>query len=90
MIAIRNTNSRFGDEGPFAVESADALAREMQPMFRIWAAEAWDALAPEDRDENREVWIGAKVAAKTANFLAGLEVVKVNGVHRLTPVVFPR
>lgn len=33
----RNTDERFGCEGPFEAESAEALADEMMPSLRIWA-----------------------------------------------------
>jgi hypothetical protein len=79
MITVRNPNPQFGDAGPFVVESIDALTAEMAPTFRRWAVEAWDAMASEDRDEDREVWIAEQVAASSADFAAGLEVIA--GAH---------
>jgi hypothetical protein len=74
-ITVRNPNPQFGDAGPFAVESIDALTAEMAPTFRRWAIERWDAMAPEERDEDREVWIGEQVDAMSADFAAGLETI---------------
>jgi hypothetical protein len=75
-ITVRNPNPQFGETGPFVVESIDALTAEMAPTFRRWAVEAWDAMAPEDRDEDREVWIGEQVTASSADFAAGLEIIE--------------
>jgi hypothetical protein len=74
-ITVRNTNPQFGDAGPLVVESIDALTAEMAPTFRRWAVEAWDAMAPEDRDEDRDSWLTEQVTAMSADFAAGLEVV---------------
>jgi hypothetical protein len=74
-ITVRNTDNRFGDAGPFEVESIDAFVAEMQPTFRTWAVQAWDAMAPEDRDEDREIWISEQVTASSADFAVALEVV---------------
>jgi hypothetical protein len=74
-INVINTNDRYGERGPFAVESIDALTAEMAPTFRRWAVEAWDAMAPEDRDEDRDVWIGEQIDASSAEFALGLEIV---------------
>lgn len=76
MITVRNTNPQFGDAGPFHVESVDALTEEMQDTFRRWAVEEWDAMADEDRDGDREVWIAENVAATSADFAAGLEIIE--------------
>jgi len=75
-ITVRNPNPQFGEAGPFVVESIDALTAEMATTFRRWAVEAWDAMAPEDRDEDREVWIGEQVTASSADFAAGLEIIE--------------
>jgi len=75
MLNIRNTNPQFGDAGPFTAVSIDALVSEMTPTFRRWAMERWDAMAPEDRDEDRAAWLNEQVDAMAADFAIGLEVV---------------
>ena len=61
MITVRNTDARFGEPGPFAVESIDAFVTEMTPTFRVWAVEAYNAMASEDLPEDREIWIGEQI-----------------------------
>jgi len=74
-ITVRNTDNTFGAAGPFEAESIDALVTEMQPTFRRWAVEAWDAMAPEDRDEDRDSWLAEKIQETECNFRLSLEVV---------------
>lgn len=75
-ITVRNTDNTFGEAGPFEVESIDAFVAEMAPTFRRWATEAWDAMAPEDRDEDRDSWMAEKIQEMECNFRLALEVVE--------------
>lgn len=74
-ITVRNTDNTFGEGGPFEVESIDAFVAEMAPTFRTWAVQAWDAMAPEDRDEDRDSWLAEKISETECNFRLALEVV---------------
>ena len=71
MITARNPNPQYGDAGPFVVSSIDALVDEMAPTFLQWARERYDAQASEER----EVWIAEQVAAMSADFAVGLEII---------------
>lgn len=75
-MQIRNTNPGFGDAGPFEAESIDAFVEATRPTFREWAEEAWNAMAPEDRDEDHDTWIAEKMQEQAANFAMGLEIVE--------------
>ncbi len=77
MKLYKNTNDRFGDEGPFGAESAEALAGSpgMIEMFRRWAEEAW-ASTDRDDDVSREDYVQALVTEMTTEFAASLEEVE--------------
>lgn len=59
MPSYINTNSAFGESGPFEAESREALATEMQPTFDAWANDAESRASADDVEFDRSAWMDA-------------------------------
>jgi hypothetical protein len=75
MINVINTNEKFGERGPFEVESIDALVAEYaRETIPGWAHEKW--MAAEDVTESKEAFIARVSEEMEEEFRGGLEIVE--------------
>jgi hypothetical protein len=84
-MLVKNTNPRFGEAGPFEVDSIDALCDDMQPVFNQFAHNSYHGLSTDEIElyeieGGKEQWIAQQVTVLELDLRSSLEVLE-GGSH---------
>jgi hypothetical protein len=80
-MLVKNTNPRFGEAGPFEIDSINDLVVDMQPILSQYAHNAWHGLTCHDVERDipegrKAAWIANQVTALELDLISSLEVLE--------------
>ncbi len=75
-MKIKNTNSAYGNSGPFEADSFEDLADSMTHNFTQWANESFDNNDDNCPEVTREKYVPVKIQVMRDDFIEGLEEIK--------------